>query len=370
MLDRRSFLAAGAAGIAMTAGPLSAAAPKKDWFRSAIVIDGLTGLSDPYNEGHARLTERAWKETREMGLTVFRTTVRPVGNDGASWEAFEESVDDVKAQISANPDRLTLVETVADIHAAKRDGKLGIIIGTQDTSMVGADLDRIPKMHELGTRTIQLTYNLRNLAGDGALEEADGGLSRLGYATIEAIEANKMLLDLSHGGQKTMAQGAAHAKLPMVSHSGAMAVHAHPRHVDDATIRAIAEKGGTVGVFFIPYLSADPVPTGETLLRHIEHIAKVGGEDCVTIGTDNGTLPIVLTEEQRAQFRANQKERIERGIAAPGEGEDFLPLVPDYNSIDLYKRLGEDLMKRGWSQRQVEKLLGLNLLRVYGQAWG
>src|SRR6185369_7297808 len=105
---------------------------------------------------------------------------------------------------------------------AKREKKFAWLYGTQDSSMVGPELDRLAQMKKDGVMTVQLTYNLRNLSGDGAIEAANAGLSRLGKATIERIEAEKLLLDLAHGGARTMAEAAAHAKLPLViSHTAA-----------------------------------------------------------------------------------------------------------------------------------------------------
>ena len=100
--------------------------------------------------------------------------------------------------------------------------------------------------------SVQLTYNNRNLAGDGSLEPANAGLSKLGRKTIERIEAEKLLLDLSHGGAKSMAEAAAYAKRPMViSHTGAKALTDHPRNTADETIKGVADKGGVVGVYFM-----------------------------------------------------------------------------------------------------------------------
>ena len=223
---------------------------------------------------------------------------------------------------NANPDRLLLVRSAADILKAKREKKFGVVLGTQDTAMVGPELDRLAQMKKDGVMTVQLTYNNRNLAGDGALEPANAGLSKLGRATIERIEAEKLLLDLSHGGARTMAEAAAHAKRPLViSHTGARALTDHPRNTSDETIKAVADKGGVVGVYFMPFLTLDSQPKGEDLLRHVEHVANVAGEDHVGIGTDNGVLPHAARRGgQGADCGSGQLERIKAGIAAPGEG--------------------------------------------------
>jgi membrane dipeptidase len=140
--------------------------------------------------------------------------------------------------------------------------------------------------------------------------------------------------------------------------------------VSDAAIRGVADRGGVVGVYFMPYLAPDMHASGAMLLDHLDHIAKVGGEDHVAIGTDGGVLPVVIDQAARDNARKDYEQRKAAGIAAPGEGPDVFPLVLDYNSIDKFQRLGNDLMKRGWTTTRVEKLFGRNLLRLYGDVWG
>ena len=344
----------------------------RGWYDRAIVVDGLGGIGDPYSpEEQLRLSDRAWKEMVETGVTVVRDTVMPVGNVTDPWADYQKDIQTKQNIVNANPERLLLVRTAADILKAKREQKFAMLIGTQDTSMVGPELDRLTQMKKDGVLTVQLTYNNRNLSGDGSLEPANAGISKLGRATIERIEAEKLLLDLSHGGAKTMAEATAHAKRPLViSHTGARALTDHPRNTSDETIKAVADKGGVVGVYFMPFLTLDSHPKGEDLLRHVEHVAKVAGEDHVGIGTDNGPLPMLLDAEAKERLRKWALERIKAGIAAPGEGVDVYPMVADYNSVDRYRRFAADLRKRGWSDARLEKLMGGNFLRVYREAWG
>ena len=371
-IDRRTMLAGSAAALAVSPVLAKAKSPSASWFDRAIIIDALGGLGDPYtDEAVTRYSERAWAETAETGVTAIRDTVLPVGNVADAWGDYKREIDSKQAILNANPDRLLLVRTAADILKAKREKRLAIVIGTQDTAMVGADLDRLAQMKKDGVMTVQLTYNNGNLAGDGALEPRDGGITKLGRATIERIEAEKLLLDLSHGGARTMAEAAAHAKRPLViSHTGARTLTEHPRNTADATMKAVADKGGVVGVYFMPFLTLDSRPKGEDLLRHVEHVANLVGEDHVGIGTDNGPLPTVLDAKTKEAIDKWQKERIDRGIAAPGEAIGVYPFMPDYNSIDRYRRFAADLAKRGWTQARLEKLMGANFLRVYREVWG
>jgi membrane dipeptidase len=357
---------------AVIAAPvLAKKAAMPSWYANAIVIDGLGGINDPYSgEDDIRLSDRAWAEMRETGLTAFRDTIVPVGNQVDAWEQFQNTLNDYDNYFRANPDRLMLVSKAADIPAAKRAGKLGVILGTQDTAMVGAALDRLAGMKKQGIRCVQLTYNLGNLSGDGSIEPRNGGLTNLGRQTIRQIESEKLLLDLAHGGARTIDEAIAYAKRPLtISHTGARAVADHPRNVSDAAIRAVADKGGVVGVYFMPYLSSDMKPSGATLLDHIVHVAKVAGEDHVSIGTDGGVLPLVIDQKAIENARKDFEQRKAAGIAAPGEAPDVFTVVRDYNSIDKLERLGTDLMKRGWSTAQVEKLLGQNLMRLYADVW-
>ena len=369
-VSRRTMILGAAA--AAVARPAFARGGASGWYDRAIIIDALGGVGDPYGQDDVlRLSDRAWSETQGTGVTMVRDTVFPVGNVPDPWGDYLKSIDEKKDLLAANPDRLLLVRSASDILKAKREKKFAVLLGTQDTSMIGPALDRLAQLKKDGVMTVQLTYNNRNLCGDGSLEPDNAGLSKLGRATIERIEAEKILLDLSHGGARTMAEAAAHAKRPpVISHTAARALTDHPRNMGDETIRAVADKGGVVGVYFMPFLTLDSQPKGADLIRHIEHVAQIAGEDHVGIGTDNGVLPIAVDAEARQRNREWAMERIRAGIAAPGEGPDVFPIVADYNSVDRYRRLADELARRGWSEIRLEKLFGGNFLRVYRETWG
>jgi len=372
LLDRRTMMAGAAAALA--AGPaLAKKAPAtSSWYDRAIVVDALGGISDPYSpDDQLRLGDRAWTEMTGTGVTLLRDTVFPVGNVTDPWGDYQKDIAAKLNIFNANPDRLQRVRTAADILKAKREKKFAWLWGTQDSSMVSPDLDRLAQLKKDGVMSVQLTYNNGNLAGDGSLEPRNGGLTKLGKATIERVEAEKLLLDLAHGGARTMAEAAAFAKRPLViSHTGARALADHPRNTSDETIRAVADKGGVVGVYFMPFLTLDSHPKGADLIAHVEHVAKVAGEDHVGIGTDNGVLPLELTPESKRKLDEWQASRIKAGIAAPGEAIGVYPYLADYNSVDRYRRFAADLARRGWSEARLEKLMGGNFLRVYREAWG
>jgi len=371
-LDRRAMMMATAAAMVAGSGAARAKARSVDWYDKAILIDALGGAGDPYGpDDQLRLSDRAWSEMVGTGVTMLRDTVFPVGNVADPWGDYQKDIAAKHNVMEANPDRLVLIRTAADILKTKREKKFGVLLGTQDSCMVGPELDRLAQMKKDGVMTVQLTYNLRNLSGDGSLEPANSGLSNLGRDTIRRIETEKLLLDLAHGGARTIDEAAAFAKRPLViSHTGARALVDHPRNVSDAAIKTVADKGGVVGVYFMPYLAADSHAKGVDVIAHVEHIAKVAGEDHVGIGTDNGVLPTLLDAASKAKMDEWQRQRIKLGIAAPGEAVGVYPYVADYNSIDRYRRFAADLAKRGWSEARLEKLMGGNFLRVYREAWG
>ena len=172
-ITRRAILAGGAAlaaagpGLAKGAAKGGAKGGSGDWFARAIVIDGLGGVGDPYSpEEQLRLGERAWGEMVATGVNVVGDTVMPVGNPADPWGDYQKDIAVKQNILNANPDHLLLIRSAADILKAKRERKFGVVIGTQDTSMVGPELDRLTQMKKDGVMTVQLTYNNRNLSGE------------------------------------------------------------------------------------------------------------------------------------------------------------------------------------------------------------
>lgn len=371
-MDRRTCLGLlAAAPLAMAAGPRSGGYSDAD-FRRAIVIDGLGLPSDPdAKDGVFRASPRGAAELRQSGATAFQVTVGEVGN---APDVYNRTIDNIAFMgnlIDANPELFMPGRSAADIRAAKSAGKTALIFGTQDTSMVGTDLDRLKQLAGLGVRVVQLTYNLRNLSGDGALEPANGGLSKLGRATIERIEAEKLLLDLSHGGRRTIAEAIAAAKRPLtISHTGCRALNDNPRNVEDASLKALADKGGVVGIYWMPFLVPNSKPSGADLIRHMAHAVKVCGEDHVAIGTDGILSAIVIDEAARAGQKKFYEERAAKGIAAPGEGADIFNYVADLNSHMRFRMFADALSDAGWPAARIDKVLGANLLRLYDETWG
>ena len=374
-MDRRRFLALSAAVAgALAAGQGRAASqPVTALYQRSIVIDGLGGPGgDSFDSGRP-LTPDEVAEVRESGITAFNVTIGSVGNEPplAAFEAIVRDIARLDAEIERHPDVLARVRTAADIRAAKRDGRCGLVYGLQDGVSFEDDLDRLQTLRQFGVMVIQPTYNRRNLLGDGSMEPADAGLSRDGVEAIERMNALGILVDLSHCGRRTAMDAIRVSSKPVAfTHTGCAALADHPRNRTDAELRAVAERGGVAGIYVMPYLAGGRQPTGADVVAHVEHAWNVCGEDHVSIGTDGTLSAIVLTPEFVEAFRENTRRRREAGIAAPGETDDGYLFASDLNTPRRLETLAGMLVARGHSEARVEKLLGANLLRVFGEAWG
>jgi membrane dipeptidase len=375
-MDRRTFLfAASAAGAALAlpvrAGAQDASARPRG--ATSIYVDaqgGVDGFDEP-SPGRYVPSERLLQAIRERRIDLVSATIAEVGNGPDRFRGAVEGIAAWDRIITDHPTLLAKIESAADIRAARDAGKVGIVYNFQDTTPLEADASRVDVFRTLGVRVIQLTYNKRNIAGDGCLEAANGGISDFGRETIAKINAAKVLLDLSHAGPRTQAEGiAASSAPPAITHSGCRALVDFPRNTHDAEMRALAEKGGVFGVYLMPFLRVRGQPGTEDLLRHIEHAVNVCGEDHVGLGTDGPLLGYTVNDETRAAQRRFFEERQRRGIAAPGEAADVLNMVEGYNSADRYDRIGADLIRRGWSTARVEKMLGNNFVRLFSEVWG
>lgn len=379
MLDRRKFLALSAAAAAgLSALPRIAGGEERPqetpvsgpgWpgFAGAVVIDGL---GSPGGLSPGSLTAEEIADIRASGLTAVNLTV---GSVGVLTGAFEQTVGGIafwEQELASFPDVLLKIRSAADLRTAKESGRLGLIYGFQDTLSIGDDLDRLETFHQLGVRIIQITYNRRNLAGDGCLEQADGGLSRTGREMIERMNKLGILVDLSHGGRRTTLDAIEASKAPVaITHTGCAALAALPRNKTDDELRRLADKGGVAGIYLMPFLRTEGQPMAEDVVRHIEHAVQVCGEDHVGIGTDGPISPRQLTPEYLERHRKDIQERRRLGISAPGESEDVHTFVPDLNTPRRFDLIARHLLARGHSDARVSKILGGNFARLFGEAW-
>lgn len=368
-LSRRALLG-GAAGL--TALPSFAAERFGEAdYRRSVTIDALGGLYDPWAKSFEDpLSERMLADIRQAGLTAISMTLS-VGTNGNRIEKAIRRIATFDEKIAGAPDHLLRVRNATDLSRAKETGRTGVIFNFQDTSLLETDLANVELFQKLGVRVVQLTYNQRNPTGDGCLEAANSGLSTFGRALVEKLAEQRLVMDLSHGGQATIAEAIALSKRPpVISHTGCRALNDVPRNVHDRELRALAEKGGIAGIYFMPFLVANGMARAEDLIRHLEHAVRICGEDHVGLGTDGGIAGVVVDDAYRAaQFREHES-RLARGLVAPGEAPERHQFIPEYNDPQRFFRLAQGLSRRGWPSARIEKILGGNFARVFGEVWG
>jgi membrane dipeptidase len=370
-LGRRGALQlmAAAAGAGLFA---RASAQPSTGYAQALVIDALGGPGDmdALKPDSLRLSARAVADAKASGITACNLTVSAVGNIPESFENTVRNIAASEYELAAHPDVLMKVRTATDLRTAKATRRVGLIYGFQDTMPVGTDLTRLDRFSDLGLRVVQLTYNKRNLVGDGCLEPANAGLSEYGRAMVAKINSLNLLVDLSHAGQRTIAEGIAASKAPAaITHTGCRALADLPRNTRDEELRALADKGGVAGIYFMPFLRSSGQPHGEDLIRHIEHAVQVAGEDHVGLGTDGMISAIELTPAFRELHRKDIENRRRMGVSAPGETADVFTFVPEYNGPRKFERLAEDLRRRGHAWARLEKILGGNFARLFAEVW-
>ena len=376
MPDRRAFLAGAGLAAAAFAGALRGAhakAPRWPPYRNTIAIDGEGGFGLFFVEDGDPSVAKDLAAARACGLSGVFFSVAPSGRfwmNDAAFEAVKAFIAKCKTKIAAHADTFTLILTADDLKRAYRDRRVGLIFRFQGAEPLGEDSDRIPMFRDLGVRVIQLTHNRRNLVGDGCTEPSQAGLSRFGYEVVERLNAEKVVVDLAHGSPQTIADGIKASKAPMlISHTGCRALSDLPRCTSDDNLRALANKGGVAGVIFWPYLRTDTQPMAIDVIRHIEHMIDVGGEDHVGIGTDSQVPPVERTAEFEKENREWIKGAKEDGIFDKDRPDELYTFIPDLNMANRFEVLATMLSARGHSDSRIAKILGGNFARVLGEVW-
>jgi len=343
-------------------------------------LGGLRNPNLPRREGHSKdqptdgdetqyIDDRALGEARGSGLTAVNITLGYVAGamdpfqstlaDFAVWDAF----------LAAHSLDLIKVLTGAHILEARASGRVGVILGFQNSDMLQGDVDRVDLFASMGLRMAQLTYNSANAAGGGGLSPAQG-LTPFGREVLDRLRTRGVLADLSHSGERTCLEALEASPEPVcISHTGCRALADTPRNKTDRELRLLAEKGGVVGIFAMPFLVDHGQPMAQDFIRHLEHALQVCGEDHVGIGTDG---PVVAIDDPEACLRAIQLEwqaRRSAGISAPGETGEALLHLPDLTGPGQFRNLAGLLERRGHSASRIEKILGGNFFRLARDTW-
>lgn len=348
-----------------------------------IIVNALGGIENPnlaltrpqsdnpVETGKPDIDARALKDLHASGVTAVNITLGYVGGPDDPYAYSLDTIDTWDAALADNDADLMKVLKAGDILEAKKSGKIGVIYGFQNGAMMGDDVERVDTFADLGVRIFQLTYNPANQLGDGAMAPENRGLTSFGRAVVEKLNARRMMVDLSHSGEKTCLDAAHLSKAPIsINHTGCRALCDMPRNKTDEELKLVASKGGFIGIYFMPFLKTNSHPHAEDVVAHIDHAVNVCGEDHVGIGTDGDVSGIDDMNRYRA-FAAKQiADRRKAGLGATGETPDTYPFVIDLRGQDQFRKLIGLLEKKGNSGARIEKIMGRNFLRFAEEVWG
>ena len=346
MTRRRLLAAAGA----------TALAPDEEIdsvYSRAVVVDSLS-VTDEWNEP----TFAAWKAS---GYTAIHTSLanrnfRVAMRDLSKWrEIFARHTAELMPCLKAG-----------DIPRAKNDGKLGVMLGFQNGTVIDDETDNLSRLHAAGTRSIQLTYNSRNLLGDGCTERTNAGLSDFGIECVGRMNQLGILVDLSHCGEQTSGDGIQFSnKPPAFTHTVCKSVYDHVRAKPDNLLRALSEKGGVTGITALGYFVGPSADTSlDSYLRHIEHAVKVCGIEHVGLATDFNLRGIEATETRETWYLP----RLE--VFKPSYRVRWPPWIPELDKPERFRTVARALSRRGYKVGEIEKILGGNWVRCFREVFG
>ncbi|RVT40363.1 membrane dipeptidase [Sphingobium algorifonticola] len=261
--------------------------------------------------------------------------------------------------LKARPDDYVLATSVADIHRARREGKLAVTFDIEGTRAIGDQISLIQLYHDLGVRWMLMAYNRRNLVGDGVHDEdAPVGLTPFGRDVVAEMERVGMVVCCSHTGARTAADVLAVARKPVIfSHSNPKAVWDHKRNISDDLMRACADTGGVVGITGVgAFLGANNDVRSETFVRHIDYAVNLIGVDHVGLGLD-----FVFDREELRRALVEMRHTF--------PDDPAYRTVPDFVAPEQIVEIAALLMARGYAEADIAKILGGNHLRVAEQAW-
>ena len=320
-----------------------------DLHNDSIVIDGLIC---------AKWERALFEDMAKGGLTAANCTV-------SFWENFEGTVRNIVEMnelIEASSDLLLKVRTTEDIHRAKREGKTGVMMGFQNANAYEDQIGYVKVFKDLGVGIVQMCYNTQNLVGTGCYER-DGGLSGFGREIVAEMNKHGVLCDLSHVGPNTAKEVIDESKQRVAySHCLPNGLKEHPRNRSDEELKYIADKGGFVGVtMFTPFLRAGVNATIDDYVEAIKYIYNIVGEDAIGIGTDftqghGHDFFEYLTHDKGYARRLTRFGEIinPKGIRTVGE----------------FPNLTEALLRNGFSETQVRKIMGENWVTLLKDVWG
>jgi len=318
---------------------------------SAVVFDGAVV---------AKWNRTTFESMRAGGLTAANCTI-------CVWEGIKDTLLNV-AQFYRHfeecADLIMLCRTVADIEKATQTGRVGIILGWQNTSGIEDRIELLPLYKVLGVGFIQLTYNTQNYVGSGCWEKQDGGLSAFGERLVLEMNRTGIVVDLSHVGIRSIADAIAVSRKPCAfTHVCPAGLFPYPRNKTDAQLQELANRGGFIGVAatYTPFLRRGAESTLDDALEVLEYVINVCGEGQVGIGTD------ATDGHDETFFDWARRDKGHGPHLVTTHGTP--PRMKGFSSLADYPYLTQAMQHRGWSEMRIRRILGENWLRFLKEVW-
>lgn len=341
-----------------------------DLVEGSLVIDmlGLTTIngetSERWGADYAGMTAADIAEFRDSEIDVFHIA------SGVGGRTTEEAYQNVlafvggyNAIVANRPDVFVRIDSAADLATVHGSGRTGILIGIQNSSHFRS-VEDVGRFHDLGQRVSQLTYNSRNMIGNGSTERIDGGISDFGVAIVEEMNRVGMAVDVSHSGDRTTLDACEVSRAPVLyTHSNARALNpGHPRCKTDEAILRMAETGGVMGITGVRnFVTTEEPTTIEHYLDHFDHVRDLIGVEHLGIGSDIDLHGYDdMPTEQYERLKANYK-----GSYAFREKIDIDEISHPKRIFDVT----DGLIGRGYTDDHIRGILGGNFQRVLGEIW-
>lgn len=328
--------------------------------RGSLVFDALAlkyVLDEPYVE-----------RMRQGGVDAVNMTI---ASEKESWDETLEIIEQSHRKIARN-DALVHARSAAEVRAAKAEGRIAVLFGTQGSAMLEGRLSRLETLHRLGIRYFGPAYTGATIFADGCGEFRDAGLSVIGRELIALANDLDMIIDLSHCGHRSRAEAADLADHPVCTHSNAYAVNANDRNTRDETVRTIARKGGVIGICGLVKSVWPENATLGHMLDHLDHFVGLVGVEHVGIGLDftEAYQDALKAGQPRDLAKAPKWRRIRPDIF--GTVEEFFELAypQGLESIAALPNLSQGLRQRGYDDAAIAAILGGNWLRHLEAATG
>ncbi|MCL6596486.1 MAG: membrane dipeptidase [Firmicutes bacterium] len=318
----------------------------RDWTGyEGLSVSGLDVVFDNMMDGTATVTSRAgWK--------------------------WDDVIHDIGMRLCdiAHQDFLVPALTVDDLFRAKRNGQIAFVVSLEAATMIENELDRLDVLYGLGVRVMGITYAESNALGSGQWEANDGGLTHFGRAAVRRMNQLGIAVDVAHSGDRTSLDVIEASEAPVfVTHAGARAVWPTPRMKPDDQLKALAAKGGVIGIEAAPHSTQSPSRPGhdlEAVMAHFEHCVDVMGIDHVAFGPDTLFGDHVAMHREFAHLPPGFPP------SRPGPAYRPVPYVAGMeNPGEAVANAARWLVAHGYRDEDIRKVLGENVLRVLRAAW-